>query len=277
MKIRNERPHALVLLSLLLALFVAGCTVPVQHGLSERQANEIIVLFAKNGINATKMADTSGREIKWTIMVDSSNNAKAIRLLQRHNMPFEQEKGFQGVYGTTGMIPTATEEKAKYLMALSGELQNTLRKVDGVLDARVHLVIPKERILKNPNDPKPQPRASVMMIVRMSPAPAITSKDVKELLRGSLEDLSANNINVVFVRQRPDGAGDDASATGGADMAAFLGVRVASSDTTKLKIIVGLLCACILLFLGLFVWSFFRSASLKNQLRAMGGQGGLAS
>ncbi len=269
MKIRNDRPHALVLLSLLLALFVVGCTVSIQHGLSEKQANEILVLLAKNNITATKLADTSGREVKWTIQVDGSNNARAIRILQQHNLPFSQEKGFEGVYGSTGMIPTATEEKAKYLMALSGELQNTLRRVEGVLDARVHIVIPQDRILKSKDDPKVYPKASVLIIKRPTSGPGITEKQVKDLLVGSLEELTSANVSVIFITQRPDGASDDAGASG--DLSNFLGVRIAAADANKFKIVIGALCGCILLFLGLFVWSFLRSASFKNQLRAQGG------
>jgi type III secretion protein J len=270
MKTPIRRRTLPLLFGLFFSLFMVGCTMSIQHGLTERQANRIITLFAANKIDAMKLADTSGREVKWTIMVNKSDVANAIALLQKHNLPRDPEKGFEGVYGQTGMIPTATEEKAKYLMALSGEVNNTLRQIDGVLDARVHLVIPRDQILRNPNDPKPQPRASVLLVTRKSPAPAVKMSDIQRLVAGSLEDLEVKNVTVVFAPQgdapTADGVGGDALA----GTSNVLGLKVAADDANKLKMILGLVSFLMVIFVILFIWSFIRSASLKSQLRAMG-------
>ena len=269
MKTPIRRRTLPLLFGLFFSLFMVGCTMPIQHGLTERQANRIITLFAANKIEATKLADTSGREVKWTIIVSKSDVANAIALLQKHNLPRDPEKGLEAVYSQTGMIPTATEEKAKYLMALSGEVNNTLRQIDGVLDARVHLVIPRDQILRNPSDPKPQPRASVLLVTRKSPAPAVKMSDIQRLVAGSLEDLDVKNVTVVFAPQgdapTADGSGDALAGTSN-----VLGLKVAADDANKLKMILGLVSFLMVIFVILFIWSFIRSASLKSQLRAMG-------
>ena len=48
----SDRPRAS--LPLLALLLVTGCSIDLQHGLTEEDANEIYVLLSKNGINATK-------------------------------------------------------------------------------------------------------------------------------------------------------------------------------------------------------------------------------
>lgn len=261
---RHQRMFWIVLL--LSILWLTGCTVQLQHNLTEREANDMITLFKKNGIEATKLENKEGRVPTWTITVDKGEMQKALRIMRDNNLPRRKEQGFQELYGKAGMIPTASEERAKYLMALSGELSRTFKRVDGVLDARVHLVLPKKQVLKDPTKKAPRPRASVMLIVRANPRPLLRKKQVQAMVSGSIEKLQRSDISVIMIPQR-----GVAEATGGGDGEALtnvLMVRVARSDSMKLKMMLGLMILGLVIFLGLFVFFFMRAASLKNQLKA---------
>jgi len=244
--------------------------MPIQHKLKEREANEIITVLKKNGIEATKLKDESGREVLWTIVIPKSEAQKTLRILQENSLPRRKDKGFNEIYGAAGMIPTATEERAKYLMAISGEMARTLKRIDGVLDARVHIVIPKQKILKNPTDKPPPPRASVLLIIRARPRPLLKKRQVKQLVAGSLESLAQKDISVVMiprVKVSTSGASKDGGDAEGTT--AVMMIRVAKADAMKLKIILGLMILGLVVFLGLFVWFFMRSASLKNRLKSL--------
>ncbi|MEM1007517.1 MAG: hypothetical protein AAGJ35_00805, partial [Myxococcota bacterium] len=132
------------------------------------------------------------------------------------------------------------------------------------LDAHVHLVIPKRQMLRNPNDPKPQPRASVLMIVSAARPPSIKESDVRRLVAGAMENLRPSNISVIFSRQRS--ANDDTSP---GEMLIVAGLRVKAADAGKLKWILGGVGALAGLFLILFLWSFVRAASLSSRLNAI--------
>ncbi len=88
-----------------------------------------------------------GEKPLWTISVPKSDAIRAWRLMKSQDLPRAAEKGFADTFGTNSLIPTATEEKALYLDALCNELQKTIETIDGVVKARVHLVLPEAEIL----------------------------------------------------------------------------------------------------------------------------------
>lgn len=277
------------ILGFLFLLFVCplwGCTTEVQHGLTEHQANKIIVLLSRGGIQASKLQSGEGRNITWTIMTGKSDVVRAIKLLQKNNLPPRKVKGFSEVYGKSGMIPTAAEEKAKYLMALSGELHKTLKKIHGVLDARVHIVIPKDQILKTPDQKQAKPTASVLLMVsvgqfrsgkKKSQWKQLLRRDTTRLVAGSIEKIAVANVSVV-IREVKDlsastGSTDSGgSVSGGANVqtTSVLTVTVATEHAMKLRIILGLMSFLLLLFIGLFLLFFTKAASLKNKVKATG-------
>ena len=48
-------------------------------------------------------------------------------------------------FAQASLVPTATEERVRAAQALSGELSRSLERLEGVLDARVHLSLPDAR------------------------------------------------------------------------------------------------------------------------------------
>ncbi|MBU50132.1 MAG: hypothetical protein CL920_15695 [Deltaproteobacteria bacterium] len=274
----NRRYNILLAGLLSSFLLLAGCSTEIQHNLTENQANKIVVLFAKAGIQATKQKDASGREVKWTIVVGSSDKVKAIKLLQQHNIPSKKAAGLSETYSQTGMIPTATQERARFLMAQAGELTKTFKAIGGVLDARVHLVIPEDKILRTPGEKPPEARASVFLSVKTGQFKSAVNKrrwfaelsrDAKSLVNGSIEKLKAQNISVVI---RPHVVpGESATETIGNDLqtSSVLSIRVDTKHAMRLKLILGGMVLLLVLFISLFVWFFTRATSLKNQLRAL--------
>lgn len=277
--------HLLLPLFFALSLTVMGCSMPIQGSLSEREANQIIVLLAKATppIQATKQKNAEGREPTWDIIVPSSDAPRAIQILQANNLPAKKDKGFSEIYGKSGMIPTATEERAKFMMALTGELQRTIKFIPGVLNARVHLMLPKDRLLRRPGEKQPLPKAAVSvtaktMLVRNKALRKNLVGSIRKIVAGSMERLPRARVNVVVNGPTMAGsASTDAKGStgdgGGADTVNVVMFRVAASDANKLKIVLAVMVLLLGVFIVLFLLFFFRAASLKNQLKAAGNGG----
>ncbi len=257
--------------------------MPIQGGLSEREANDIIVLLSKAtpAIHATKQKNAEGRVPTWDIIVPSSDGPRAIGILQANNLPRKKDKGFDEIYGKSGMIPTATEERAKFMMALTGELQRTIKFIPGVLNARVHLNLPKDKLLRRPGEKQPLPKASVSitaktMLVRNKALRTMLVRNVQKIVSGSMERMLASRVNVVIHSTvmagggSADGAKDGSSEGGTVNVVMF---RVAAADANKLKIALAAMVLLLGVFIVLFLLFFFRAASLKNQIKAAGNGG----
>jgi type III secretion protein J len=142
---RRHLAKQIVLLSL--TLFLAACMRhELQTGLTEQDAQEIVVLLNENGIDASAAKEVSEKkgEEKWSVLIrgGDQNLAQAWRVLQENGLPREKDKSLEDVFSNSGMIPTATEEKARLLVGVSGEINRTLKSIAGVVDARVLVVLP---------------------------------------------------------------------------------------------------------------------------------------
>jgi type III secretion protein J len=201
---RRHLPKLLVVL--VLTIFLSGCvTHSLRTGLSEGDAQEIVVLLNENGIEASavKAAGEKKGEEKWSVVIrgGDQNLARAWRVLEENGLPREKDKGLEDVFASSGMIPTATEEKARLLVGISGEINRTLRSVAGVVDAHVLVVLPESSPLLDKTERVP-PTASVLIKYRGNDLP-LSEEDVKKLVARAVEGLQPENVAVVYKKIEP--------------------------------------------------------------------------
>src|SRR5206468_11643220 len=122
------------------------------------------------------------------------NAVRGWRILQENGLPRQKVKGLEEVFSTTGMIPTASEEKARLLMAFSGELSRTLKSIQGIVDARVQVVLPENSPLLQADQRNPT-TASVLVRYRGT-QPPLTEEEVKKLVARGVEGLQPDNVGV---------------------------------------------------------------------------------
>src|SRR5262249_11028934 len=108
-------------ISLVAVLSLAACAKQeLLHDLEERDANEIIVLLDRNHISASKLVDEGSggggnKGVRFKIAVGGGEANDAWRILTDNHLPRHKDNGYAEVFSTAGLIPTASEEKAKML------------------------------------------------------------------------------------------------------------------------------------------------------------------
>jgi type III secretion protein J len=190
----SRRARLLVLALPALLLGGAGCSARVQHGLDERQANEIQTVLMERGFRARKVVE-DGRPPTWAVEVEPADAADAVRVLAELGLPRARPAGIRELL-RPGLIPDPVEQHALLLEAQSGELARTLEAVDGVLSARVHLVRPTPTRTGIPGAPT---KAAVYL--RARPAAALHLRamgdELRELVAGSVEGLEPGAVTLV--------------------------------------------------------------------------------
>jgi type III secretion protein J len=144
------------MLSLLLMLSGCGESVELHRQLSEQEANEVIAELADKHIRAQKVPAKEG----VTVRVSASDISRAVRTLEAAGLPKVARVTMGQTFRKEGVISTPLEERARYIYALSQELEATLSNIDGVIVARVHVVLP-ERVA--PGEPVQPASASVFI------------------------------------------------------------------------------------------------------------------
>lgn len=178
-------------------LLLMGCSKPVelQRNLAESDANEVIAELAEKHVQAQKRQDKEG----VTILVDQDDMARSVRILTAAGLPRVSQTTFGEVFRKEGMISTPMEERARYLYALSQELEHTLSLIDGVIKARVHVVLP-EKVA--PGEPTLPSSAAVFIKHLSSLDPDIILPRVQKMVASSIPGLNVktqDKLAVVFV------------------------------------------------------------------------------
>ncbi|MCK1740196.1 type III secretion inner membrane ring lipoprotein SctJ [Bradyrhizobium sp. 139] len=209
----RKRLQLLALLPLLLLL--VGCKADLYTKVQEREANEMLAVLLKNGVDALRVAAKDGT---ITIQVEQTQIASAIDLLNGEGLPRHAFKSLGEVFSAAGLIASPIEERARYVYALSEELSRTISDIDGVLSARVHVVLPKNDLLRRDTTPS---SASVFIRHDSRANLSILLPQIKMLVANSIEGLSYDKVAVVFVsverpalEPRPAAAAGFAQASG---------------------------------------------------------------
>ncbi|MFB9262253.1 type III secretion system inner membrane ring lipoprotein SctJ [Bradyrhizobium erythrophlei] len=249
-----RRFHVLAVLPLLLLLI--GCKADLYTKVQEREANEMLALLLSKGVDAARVVAKDGTS---TIQVEEKQLAFSIDLLNVEGLPRQPFKNLGEVFKGSGLIASPTEERARYVYALSEELSRTISDIDGVLSARVHVVLPKNDLLRQDATPS---SASVFIRHNSNTKLSALLPQIKMLVANSIEGLSYDKVAVVFVpveraalQQTPASAGASAQApksistpllalvVGGAGAAfgilscAFLSARMRQLGQSSLKLI----------------------------------------
>jgi type III secretion protein J len=182
-----------------LLLQTAACSANILHGVDERAANEATASLERAGIGAEKVPDegvAAGAGATYTIRVASGDGTRAVDLLRALGLPRDRRRGFSETYSQPSLIPTPSEERARYLDATAGEIERTLESIDGVVSARVHLVLEESDPLAVDAKQKTPARAAVLIKARRGLVP-ISDLDVQKLVAGSVAGLEPASVGVV--------------------------------------------------------------------------------
>jgi len=183
---RHSRWRLAAGIALLLAL--AGCRVELYSGLNETEANEVVAALADGRIAARK-EHMEGAD--WQVQVDEDRVGAALELLRAQGLPAQHYASMGDMFQKQGLVSTPAEERMRYIFAVSQELSRTLRSIDGVVEARVHVVIPQD----DPLSDKVRPSSAAVFIKHRPDVDLrLLAPAVKDLVAHSIEGLSPDRV-----------------------------------------------------------------------------------
>ena len=189
-------PKRHVLAAAAAAALLLACRTPVLHDLPEAEANKIVSVLQDHGIYADK--EIGDEELNtWSISVPRDATGRAWAVLEEYKLPRTPERRFADVFGKSKLVVTPREEQALFLEALQGELSQTVESIDGVIDARVHLVLP-ERDLGGAFTGQPKASVVVEYLPNAQGQPPIQRAEVQQVVAHAVEGLGATEVAVVL-------------------------------------------------------------------------------
>jgi len=147
------------------------------------------------------------------VSIDAEQVGRAVTLLREKGLPRERFAGMGQVFKKEGLISSPLEERARYLYALSQELGATLTQIDGVIVARVHVVLPERGISGEVGIP-----SSAAVFIKHQDGYNLDTvlPQVRRLVTNSIPGLTAEKVSIVLVGAQSGRSADPAALPGGA-------------------------------------------------------------
>ena len=246
-----------LLMALTACLILMSCVTELYSGLTEREANAILGALLERGISAEKV----GADNLFTISVANDDVADALAILDSLGLPQNIRTSMGEVFAGSGIVSSPFEERVRYIYALSEEVAQTLMEIDGVLVARVHIVMPEEPELGQ--DPRPS-SAAVFIKQRLGFDLDFLMPQIRRMVANSIEGMQYEAVTVVLVEAQ----GDQIPIR---DVAAELseplpGLVVASNSLGMIWSILGVAVSLAIILAGAVGYLFFKLSRLRSQM-----------
>lgn len=178
-------------LLLTLCLLVTGCKVELHTRLDEKDANQILAALIENGIAATKAEGEGG----FSVRVAERDIAAAVAILTAKGLPREKYASIGATFQKSGIISSPFEDRVRYIYALGEEVAATIREIDGVISARVHVVLPEQSQFGSTLKP-----SSAAVLIKHDPMTdlAYLVPQIRRLVSSSIEGLDSSAVTVLL-------------------------------------------------------------------------------
>ncbi len=230
-KLSAGRP-ARICAVLLAGLLLAGCQTQLHTGLSQDEAQQMILALQSQGISASRSSVGEG---KYAISIERGDMVQAMRILSSHGLPRKKHENIGSIFKGDQIVSTPFEQHARFVYALSEEISASLAKVHGVVSARVHITLPKPEPFRRTST---RSRASVYIYHAQDVDLRGKIPMIKSLVVNSVEKLNYEDVTVAMFEV----------AGGPAPTLAASTIKVWNSVTTLAGI-------ALLLFVGIALWT----------------------
>lgn len=181
--------RCLLILSLLL---LVGCDrVELYSNLDEQDVNEMQAILLRQGIDCEK---TIGKEETYGLLVAKRQMAAAVEILKGHGFPREKFTDMGTIFKKEGLVSSPEEDRIRFIYGLSQEVGATITQIDGVISARVHIVLPENDPLSEYFQPS---SAAVFIKYRQTMDIQQLIHPIKQLVVNSIEGLNYEKVSVV--------------------------------------------------------------------------------
>ncbi len=273
-----------------LLFVVTGCSKEVLfQDLNERDANEILVALYNKGVEAQKVRIEGAQEVSYKVQVPKNKIDLARQILVENNLPKRTELGFSGICKEKGLIPTPEEEKCRKLLALKGEIINSLERVPGVIDADVVLNIPEVSEFANDEAAAKRPTASAVLQVKKDVAGyEVRESQMQRFISNTVENLDPRDVAVIIsyvespevaLSKGPQGEkieGDQVSNTM-PGLASIAGLQLTPESMKRFKIYAVVFLLLLIAVSVALVLNVFKVTRMRQEIKVSRAQGGMGS
>jgi flagellar M-ring protein FliF len=220
---------------------VAAALFAITMGLGQPKALLYSNLDLKEAGNITQALDQGGikYEVKGdgsTILVNRDQVASTRLMLSGKGLPTSGSVGYEIFDQSNALGQTDFVQQLNRQRALEGELARTIRSLDGITAARVHLVLPKRQLFEEEAE---QPSAAVNIGVGGREPGPDQVRAIQNLVAGAVPNLKPDKVTVVDQHAKTLSGGDTGMAAEADGRKSEVEARIAKQVKSLVEGVVG--------------------------------------
>lgn len=175
-------------------LFISGCNdEKVLDSLTQEQANQTLSILQQHNISAWKNGNLKAG---YTISVHATENTAALSIINQYQLPWAADVQIGNAFPDSSLVSSPGAEQARVRSLQEQRLEQSLRIISQVVNARVHISYPYFT-----NDLSGKNSAShigILISYKGEIDENIFISQIKSLIKNSIDDIRYENISVVL-------------------------------------------------------------------------------
>lgn len=185
----NFRTLAVVLF----ALMLSACNdEKLLFNLTQEQANQVLAVLQQHNISANKEGTLKAG---YTVAVNKSESTAALSIINQYQLPWSADVQIAQAFPEGALVSSPNAEQARVLSLQEQRLEQSLRMIAQVVNARVHVSYPA---FNNDSGRTPTGHVGVIITYKGELDDNLFISQVKSLIKNSFDDVRYENISVVL-------------------------------------------------------------------------------
>jgi len=244
---------SMMMFGVLLLLAACASRVELFSAAYESEANAVLSVLLDAGVAASKSTTKTG----ISVSVDAQDVARALDIMRSRGLPRDRFDGMGQIFRKEGLVSSPLEERARYVYALSQELAATLTQMDGVVTARVHVVLPERGNVGGSATPS---TAAVFIKHRLGYNLDALQPQIRKLVTHAIPGLTEDRVSVALVAAQPL----NVNASSPLALRRVLGIEVAEESASTLILWGAFLSLLVLMLAAMSGYLWWQSGGIKK-------------
>ncbi|HIE5387472.1 TPA: type III secretion system inner membrane ring lipoprotein SctJ [Enterobacter cancerogenus] len=177
----------------LFALMLSACNdEKLLFNLTQEQANQVLAVLQQHNISASKDGTL---KTGYTVAVNKSESTAALSIINQYQLPWSADVQIAQAFPEGALVSSPNAEQARVLSLQEQRLEQSLRMIAQVVNARVHVSYPA---FNNDSGRAPTGHVGVIITYKGEIDDNLFISQIKSLIKNSFDDVRYENISVVL-------------------------------------------------------------------------------
>lgn len=163
------------------------------YNLTQEQANQVLAILQQHNISAKK---DGSLKAGYTVSVGSSESTAALSIINQYQLPWAADVQIGQAFPESSLVASPNAEQARVLSLQEQRLEQSLRLITSVVNARVHVSYPS--LNNDMSEKKNTSHVGVLITYKGDINDNLFISQVKTLIKNSFNDVRYEDISVVL-------------------------------------------------------------------------------